>query len=396
MDPSPLMPWFRSFEGVTPDVLPTVNDIIEGFAVCIIFNQLQDSVKLDTSQLQQIDRKKQDFLNIYNNIKYVYTGMKEQLSKAKCFHQFDLFKIAKFKKQDAINELISSLITFSLNGPKSELGNRIINNLDEETKKAIEELRKETNQNTQETTSAPITKSLTGNSLKKKYEIILENVKKENEKLKKKNQELNEEKIKLEKENENLENCPQKSEEQIAYDEAYKAKEEAIKEGEKLDLEIKELEIVESQKNEMLAELESLNAKIKDLEKKKENKTQNLESFQKSTDPKIMKLLSEIQKEEELISPKYTEQLHSLKAKYQQQYDKLSSEIKDFSELVDDTNDDDSSLKMSKEIEKLIDENNQMNSQIEEILVEADNINRLNNKQSFLQHLRSSSIFKKP
>lgn len=393
MDPSPLLPWFRSFDGVTPEVLPSVNHIIEGFAVCYVFNKLQDAVKIDVSKLSQVNREKDDFVHTYKNLKFVCDQMKEQLSAAKCKSQFDILKIAKNKNQESINELINALIVFSLKGPKAELGKEIYKKLDKETKAAIGNLAEEMKNKKAASKASSAKESSTHDIIKKKYEGTLEQLKQENEMLKKENQALKDNKTKIENKKKDNVKVVQKSKEQIDYEETCKNKEQVVQEGQKLDLEIKELGDVESEKNRMRLELNTINGKIKDLEKKKENETKSIESYQNSTDPKVIKLLTEIKKEEEKLSPKYIEHLQSSKAKLQKQLNKLSAELNDFNDLVDDTSEDDTYSKLTKEIEKIIDENNNLNSEIAKMLVQADNIDRLKDNHSFIQHLRSSSLF---
>lgn len=61
---------------------------------------------------------------------------------------------------------------------------------------------------------------------------------------------------------------------------------------------------------------------------------------------------------------------------------------------IDDNSDISASL--SNEIDALTEKNNQLNEEIVELMVRAEAIEKMKNQHSYLEHIRSSSIFMKP
>ncbi|KAH0794926.1 hypothetical protein GPJ56_001203 [Histomonas meleagridis] len=386
-----LLPWIYSFEGVTPENCPSFNNLREGFAVATIFNQLQNTCQIDTSKLLTVDHSKDDWYTCLKNIKSIQEKIKEPFAAAKLKSTFDCTGIARLSSPTALPDLIHTLILYSLKGPEKAKGLERIKTLPSETQKAIKSIiqsksKKPSSPGSPESsqTTTP-TRSNAKALLKSKYEKMLQTLKSENEKLLKENAELKSQQPK----------ASAQTKEQIEFNEAKKKRDDAIAAGAELDKELQSLQEVADRKKKMQLELEAINAKIKDLEKKSKADTLTVDSFNGSTDPTVIKLLAEIKEAEELIKPEYYESLKKTEAKLKKEHAKLTAFIKSVEPKANADDSDDAAAKLSKEIEDLIMENNRMNSETIGMLARVESIERMKNKQSFIEHLRSSTLFLK-
>lgn len=437
MDQEAILPLIRSFDGVTEENCPDFNSLREGHVLAMIINQLSNDIKINLDQLLAIDRgKNDDWFYCLKNLKNIYNQVKEPFASVKLTAPVDAMGIARNSKPEQLLNFLSMIFVYALKTPKKDELMKIVKSLPKTTQAAFKELitlqiNKPATPSNHQTNESASPKSVTTTPTKApptpssvetpemrtqriKLEIALKRLESEKDQLLSENSDLKNEKEKIQ--NSNVpSNTPSdsSSESSAKIAEAMNAKNREEEEIKNLDNEIAELEPFSEQKNKLQAEQEAINARLKSLRQKISQSTPTIEGFRDSTDPTAIKLLQEIDEAEKIIRPDYTEKLRLAISKLKKEINNVNEDINEKIELLggpqaieqqpsgegenkNENGNSDMSSTLSNDIDALTERNNHLNDEIVELLVRAEAIEKMKNQHSFLEHVRSSSVYLKP
>ncbi|KAH0794792.1 hypothetical protein GPJ56_001339 [Histomonas meleagridis] len=382
-----LLPWIYSF-GITNEECPNLESLREGHVLSKIFNSIQDNVKIDLSALKTIDHTKDDWISCLRNLKTVQENIKDQFSKLQIRASFDLTSIARRSNPDSLKQLLVSFLLYSLKGPKKTENISRVKSLPKNTVKEIQTLIKE-NSSSSHSSGSPKSDNNSSNVITQ-YQQILDKLDSECKQLASENE-------KLQNEIESLRN--QQSNSNNKYMEMYletKAKRDSeIQLGEKLDKELQNKEALEEKRKQLLQEISNFQKKQKVLKEKASEFT--TENFENSNDPAIQQLVNEIKETEKLISQDNITKLENERARLKKFLLSMAADVKEKKKIVGDNPIDMNSnnevvTKLQKEIEELIDKNNQINEEIMGIIQKADSIEQLKSPKSLLEQMRTGNF----
>lgn len=437
MDKEAILPWIKSFDGVTDENCPNFDSLADGFVLAMIFNQLTDDNKINMDSLLPNVEGNNAWFNRLKNIRLVYDHVKEPFASFKLTSSVDATSIARHSKPEALVNFVSMFIVYSLKCPKKDEILKKTKALPKATQAAIKEAitsqrtKPSTPSSSQTASESTPTKSVPQTPTKQatsvetpemrtqriKLEIELKRLEKEKDQLISENSDLKNEKEKIK--NINSGPTPKSSDSSPKIDEALNAQKQEEAEIKALDEEISSLEQFNAQKDKLQAEFEALNSKLRSIRQKANKSAPTIESFKGTTDPQAIKYLQEIEEAEKVIQPDYINKLNLLISKLNKEINIAMEDLNEKVELLggpqmltsqpleSPTKDDGTDIKkiddnsdisanLSNEIDVLTEKNNQLNEEIIELMVRAEAIEKMKNQHSFLEHIRSSSIFMKP
>ena len=433
MNPDALLPWIRSFDGVTEENCPNFESLREGHVLASIFNQLTDDPQIDLTKLDPIDRTKDIWFSCLKNLRAIVNVIQKPFEDAKLTNPIDVRSISKNAKPEALYNLVSMFILYSLKGPKQKDMISRLKSMPKPTQDAVKDILKaqksaaqsspnrtapSTSQTPQITPTTPSASTSTTQNLELKtqkirLELNLKRLEKEKDQLLSENSDLKQEKEKLLAMKSNQTAGTSSSLSQIQevtamIREAEASRQKENEEIEQLDKEISALEPFEEQKAKLQAELDANNSKLRLLRQKISQSAPTIDSFRALDDEKARALLLEIDQCEKELQPEYAQ---TLKSEINEIKKKLVAYAEDVTEKIqllggpqlaeegkttNEDNETDITSQLSNEIDELTDRNNALNEEIIEIMAKAESIERMRDHQSFLEHIRSSSIFLKP
>lgn len=438
MDKEAILPWIKSFEGVNDENCPNFDSLADGHVLAMIFNQLTDDNKFNMESLLQVDTSKDDWFTRVKNLKALYNHAKDRFAAVKLTSPVDFIGIARNTKPEALVNFVSMFIVYSLKCSKKDEILKKTKALPKATQAAIKEaitMQKTkpaapaASQSASESTpakSVPQTPTKTASNTETpemrtqriKLEIELKRLENEKNALISENSDLKNERDRIKNLNANAKPKSSDSSSSAKIAEITATKKQKEDEIQALDNEIASLEQFNEQKNQLQAELAALNSRIQAMRKKASQAAPTLEYFKETTDPQAIKYLKDIEEAEKIIQPDYIKKLHLILEKFNKEVSVALSDVDEKVELlggpqmltsqpespskddgseikkIDDNNDVSTSL--SNDIDALTERNNQLNEEIMELMVRAEAIEKMKNQHSFLEHIRSSSVFMKP
>jgi hypothetical protein len=113
-----LLPWLRSYDGVTEENCPNVDSLRDGIVFGLIFNQLQDT-KLDVSKFTPFNKSENWVVNM-RNLRALSEAAKPVFEQFKCPLAINVTAIARGSSPDALLSLAESFLRFALKGPAKD------------------------------------------------------------------------------------------------------------------------------------------------------------------------------------------------------------------------------------------------------------------------------------
>jgi chromosome segregation ATPase len=355
-----LLPWFRSFDGVTEDICPSVESLRDCHVFGIIFNQLQDK-KIDLATLPRLSAS-ESWMNYRRNIRALVDVTKPIFESHKLSLVLNPTSFARNSDPEALSNLTELFIRLSLKVPRKAEQTARIKSLPKQTQRAIKALFDKTAKPAEVDTDA------------------------ERKRLLQEQADLEREKQAL------LAAAPSAALREV---ELRRAKIAA--QGAELDAEIQKREGLAEEKRRLQAEVDALNAKIRELTATLNSAPKTIDDFRGLDDERARKLLADIEEGEKRIRPEFGEALRAENEKLRKTIQALSKEERELGQMVGDMPPvSEGEEERRKEIEALVERNNCLNEETMKLVARAEAIEKLKNQQSFLEHLRASTRFVRP
>ena len=166
-------------------------------------------------------------------------------------------------------------------------------------------------------------------------------------------------------------------------------------ESKEIDEELKKLQDITAEKEKEQADLKKAQEQLQNLEDQL-RKPLDFEALKQSEDPQIQELLTQIKAAEDQLKPEYTEKLTQDVKKLAETVNKLKNIVTSKKAKAGEAKDepaDGETAQLEKEIEEIVNRNNQLNLEIMSILSRTEAIEQSKNSHSFLEHLRTSDLF---
>ena len=411
-----LLSWVKLYDGVTAENCPDFESLRDCHVLSLVYNQIaDDSHRVDPSSINPVEDKKKDWYKVLKNVKTLVSAMKAPFEKLNIPEFEETTALARSSKEEALPDLVKLIFLYSVKGPKKNETVQMIKKLDKSSQQHLMQFLKEyrgklaaspTPKSSAETVqTTPIKQQTSTDKLnftieKTKLEKAIKQLESEKSQLVSENSDLKNEKSKLEatKNANRLAKSDANQSELDTLNQLTRDKEEAQRLSLQLDNEIKALEHIRDEKQRAQLELDALNAKIRDLKKKTNPSPPSIEEWRESTDPNAIKLLQEIDESEKMIRDEYYNKLNEESNKIKKAINIIASDIKEKQEFIGDANelDDDLGTRLSNEIDALNEKNNTLNEEIMALIAKAEAIDKMKTQHSFLEHLRSSSVFLQP
>jgi hypothetical protein len=371
-----LLPWFRSFDGVSEQVCPSVESLRDCHVFGLIFNQLQEK-QVDMASLPRTSAT-DTWVAYLRNIRTLTEAMKPVLEAHKLSLAINQTAFARNSNPEALANLVELFIRLSLKVPRKAEEAARIKQMPKATQLAIKALFDKTAK-PPDADSPP------------RAEAGLAQAQAERARLQQEQADLERERGEL--------LAARAGPRAAELHEIEGQRERILRRGAELDAEIQRREGVAEEKRRLQGEVDALGARARELAAQLGQAPKTVDDFRRDGDERARRLLADIDDAERRLRPEYADALRQAADRLRRTIQQLTKEEKELAQMVGDMPDvgaDEATRAMSEDIQALLDSNNRLNEETVRLVARAEAIEKLRSQQSFLEHLRSSKRFVRP
>ena len=397
-----ILEWVKSFPQVKPEEATTYKMLTNCFAIYQILNFVSDG-KIKTDELKP-QKNDGDWITCMKNIKALYSALEKEFAEKNIKIVVEATAIARGTKPEVTLNFFKTIILYCSKSAHSADFENQLSKCSESTQTFIKGIIEssassappqpaskppETPKATEKSTTE-IKPQTSNSSLTAGEKAQLRIAEKKNIELKKELEQLQAELDSLQKPrntttvNSGSDNSQQKQD--IAKME---------KESKELDDGIKELDGVAKEKEKEQAEIRELNQQIQALEEKLKLPL-DMEQLKQNEDPQIQELLKQIKEAEDQLKPEFAAKVKQDAEKLKETINKLKVSVASKKAKAGEVKEepvDGETGKLEKEIDEMMNRNNQLNKEMLQLLSRSEAIEKSKQSKSFLEHLRTSDAF---